>query len=64
MMVALQTHPFAIELQFDDESLTGAVHPAEKIGAKRFANTIDKGVNYGTFQYNSSETWFCERQGR
>ena len=28
MMVALQTHPFAIELQFDDESLTGVVHPA------------------------------------
>lgn len=34
MMVALQTHPFAIELQFDDESLTGAVHPAEKSARK------------------------------
>ena len=40
MMVALQTHPFAIELQFDDESLTGAVHPAEKSARKDYDEFI------------------------
>lgn len=42
MMVAFQTHPFAIELQFDDESLTGAVHPAEKSARKDLPTPLIK----------------------
>ncbi|WP_300842619.1 hypothetical protein [uncultured Parasutterella sp.] len=42
MMVAFQTHPFAIELQFDDKSLTGVIHPAEKSARKDLPTPLIK----------------------
>lgn len=42
MMVALQTHPFAIELQFDDESITGVAHAAAKSPRKDLPTPLIK----------------------
>lgn len=42
MMVALQTHPFAIELQSDDESLTGIAHLKPESALKDLSTPFNK----------------------